>query len=213
MLVWCFTKSFALSYQSHVVRRGWPDHSDTARCAFATQPHNRMRRRKGSLPAHPKMSHTLIMNNILEDEAGLGRGYCPSRRYPLRFGKICMIENMRLTPALPMQMAPKKSGWKVTTNSVEASRFGQQNVSSRGDAIMWRLCLSTVRREKEKEIHSLRLAWVPSEITGWDIMCPFLIPQVRFWPRRICCNLEKNVQWYLCSVKKKSVTAIRKVRF
>lgn len=89
------------------------------------------------------MSHTLIMNNILDDEAGFGRGYCPRRRYPLRFGKICMIENMRLTAALPMQMAPKKRGWKVITNSVEASRFGQQNVSSRGDAIMCRLCLST----------------------------------------------------------------------
>lgn len=42
---------------------------------------------------------------------------------------------MRLRAALPRVKAPNRTGWKVTTNSVAESRFGQQKVSSRGDAI------------------------------------------------------------------------------
>lgn len=55
-----------------------------------------------------------------------------------------------------MQMAPKKSGWKVMTNSVDASRFGQQKVSSLGDAIMdcVKKCATVSGEEKkEKFIH------------------------------------------------------------
>lgn len=42
---------------------------------------------------------------------------------------------MRLRAALPKLNAPNKTGWKETTNSVAASLFGQQKVSSRGDAM------------------------------------------------------------------------------
>lgn len=88
------------------------------------------------LPVHPSMSHILMMNNIRDDDAGLGRGYCPSLLYPLRLGRICKIANRRLKAPLPRLKAPNRTGWKVTTNSVAASRFGQQKVSSRGDAMM-----------------------------------------------------------------------------
>lgn len=92
-----------------------------------------------SLPAHPSMSHILMMNNIREEDAGLGSGYCPSLLYPLRLGRSCKMANRRLRAALPKLSAPNKTGWKVTTNSVAASRFGQQKVSSRGEAMTaWR---------------------------------------------------------------------------
>lgn len=90
------------------------------------------------------MSHTLMMNRIREEDAGLGRGYCPSLLYPLRLGRICTTANTRLRTALPRLRAPNRTGWKETTNSVAASRFGQQNVSSRGDAM-------TERRGRERE--------------------------------------------------------------
>lgn len=45
------------------------------------------------------------------------------------------MEKKRLRDALATVSAPNRSGWKVTTNSVAASRFGQQNVSSRGEAM------------------------------------------------------------------------------
>lgn len=95
------------------------------------------------------------MNNIREEDAGLGSGYCPSLLYPLRFGRICKIAKMRLTTALPRLNAPNRTGWKVTTNSVVASRFGQQNVSSRGDAMPWtgqRYREREREREREKEV-------------------------------------------------------------
>lgn len=81
------------------------------------------------------MSHTLMMKRILEEDVGLGRGYCPSRLYPLCFGRSCSTANARLRAALPKLNAPNKTGWKETANSVAASLLGQQKVSSRGDAM------------------------------------------------------------------------------
>lgn len=81
------------------------------------------------------MSHMLMMNNIREEDAGLGSGYCPSLLYPLRLGRICKTAKTRLRLALPKPKAPNSTGWKETTNSVAASLFGQQKVSSRGDAM------------------------------------------------------------------------------
>lgn len=85
------------------------------------------------------------MNNIREEDAGRGRGYCPSLLYPLRLGSSCKVANRRLSDALPRVNALNRTGWKVTTNSVAASRFGQQKVSSRGEAMADR------RRQKERE--------------------------------------------------------------
>lgn len=81
------------------------------------------------------MSQTLMMKRIREEEAGRGRGYCPSLRYPFRFGRICTTAKMRLRAALPRLKAPNRTDWKFTTNPVAASRFGQQNVSRRGEAM------------------------------------------------------------------------------
>ncbi|MGH0137516.1 UNVERIFIED_CONTAM: hypothetical protein FKN15_025116 [Acipenser sinensis] len=52
----------------------------------------------------------LMMRRIRDEDVGFGRGYCPSVLYPLLLGKICRIANMRLTLALPMQIALKKRG-------------------------------------------------------------------------------------------------------
>lgn len=104
---------------------------------------SRRQRQMERLPAHPSMSHTLMMNRIREEDAGLGSGYCPSLLYPFRLGRSCKTENRRLRAALARVSAPNRTGWKVTTNSVAASRFGQQNVSSRGEAMAHR-----GRREK-----------------------------------------------------------------
>lgn len=93
------------------------------------------------------MSHTLMMNRIREEDAGLGSGYCPSLRYPLRFGAICRAANRRLSAAEPRLTAPNSTGWKDTTSSVAASRFGQQKVSSRGEAMVG----PERRRERERE--------------------------------------------------------------
>lgn len=87
------------------------------------------------LPAHPSMSHTLMIKRIREEDAGLGSGYCPSLRYPFLLGRSCKMENKRLRTALPRVSVPNSTGWKVTTKSVAASRFGQQKVSSRGEAM------------------------------------------------------------------------------
>lgn len=81
------------------------------------------------------MSHTLMMSSIREEDAGLGSGYCPSLLYPLRLGRSCRTAKMRLRAALARVSAPNSTGWKVTTKPVAASRFGQQNVSSRGEAM------------------------------------------------------------------------------
>lgn len=54
------------------------------------------------------------------------------------------MENKRLRTALPRVSVPNRTGWKVTTKSVAASRFGQQKVSSRGEAM-------ARRRRKGKE--------------------------------------------------------------
>lgn len=85
------------------------------------------------------------MNSILEEDAGLGRGYCPSLLYPLRFGRICRTVKMRLTAALPKVRAPNRTGWKATTSSVAELRFGQQKVSSRGEAILDRREMTATR--------------------------------------------------------------------
>lgn len=77
-----------------------------------------------------------MMNRILEEEAGFGSGYVPSRLYPLFFGRSCRREKMALIPALPTHIAVKNPGWKLTIKSVAASRFGQQNVSRRGEAML-----------------------------------------------------------------------------
>lgn len=95
------------------------------------------------LPAHPRMSHILMMNSIRDEDAGLGSGYCPSLLYPFRLGRSCKTESKRLRAALPKLNAPNKEGWKVTTNSVAASRFGQQKVSSLGEAM--------TRRRRERK--------------------------------------------------------------
>lgn len=95
------------------------------------------------LPAHPSMSQTLMMNRIREVDAGLGSGYRPILLYPFRLGRSCKTENKRLKAALARVSAPNRTGWKVTTNSVAGSRFGQQNVSIRGEAMAHR-----GRREK-----------------------------------------------------------------
>lgn len=76
-----------------------------------------------------------MMNSIREEDAGLGSGYCPSLLYPFRLGRSCKTESKRLKAALPKLNAPNKEGWKVSTNSVAASRFGQQKVSSLGEAM------------------------------------------------------------------------------
>lgn len=104
-----------------------------------------------SLPAHPRMSQTLMMNRIREEEAGRGRGYCPSLRYPFRFGRTCTTAKMRLRAALPRLRAPNSTGWKPTTNPVAASRFGQQNVSRRGEAMARRAACVRRREQKGKE--------------------------------------------------------------
>lgn len=98
-----------------------------------------------SLPMHPSMSHILMMNTIREEDAGLGSGYCPSLLYPLRLGRICKTANKRLRVALARPRAANKSGWKETTKSVAASRFGQQKVSSRGEAM-------ALREERNREV-------------------------------------------------------------
>lgn len=79
-----------------------------------------------------------MMKRIREEDAGLGRGYCPSLLWPFRLGRSCKTDNTRLNVALVRVSAPNRTGWKVTTNAVAASRFGQQNVSSRGEAIAHR---------------------------------------------------------------------------
>lgn len=90
-----------------------------------------------SLPTHPRISHTLMMNRILDDEAGFGSGYVPNRLYPLFLGRTCRREKITLSPALPAHIAVKKPGWKLIIKFVAASRFGQQNVSRRGEAMFW----------------------------------------------------------------------------
>lgn len=94
------------------------------------------------------MSHTLMMSNIREEEPGLRSGYCPSLLYPFRLGRSCKTANRRLRAALPKLSAPNKAGWKLTTNSVAASRFGQQKVSSRGEAMT--ACRRDGRRKGER---------------------------------------------------------------
>lgn len=96
------------------------------------------------LPAQPSASHTLMMNRIRDEDAGLGSGYWPSLLYPFRLGRSCKMENKRLRTALARVSVPNRTGWKPTTNSVAASRFGQQNVSSRGEAMAHR------RRREER---------------------------------------------------------------
>lgn len=93
------------------------------------------------------MSHTLMIRRIREEDAGLGSGYCPSLLYPFRLGSSCKMENKRLRTALLRVSVPNRTGWKVTTKSVAASRFGQQNVSSRGEAMAHRR-----RREKRATV-------------------------------------------------------------
>lgn len=132
-----------------VIRSSKQNHAAKTNSLFASTMKRKSRSvpAVSSLPVHPSMSHILMMNNIREEDAGLGRGYCPSLLYPLRFGRICKIANKKLKAALPRLKAPNKTGWKVTTNSVAASLFGQQKVSIRGDAMMdWR----KEQREKEK---------------------------------------------------------------
>lgn len=106
------------------------------------------------------MSHILMMNNIREEDAGLGSGYCPSLLYPLRLGRSCKIANRRLRAALPKLNAPNRTGWKVTTNSVAASRFGQQKVSSLGEAMTDR------RRQKER---GREREWEGEEEVGYGV--------------------------------------------
>lgn len=89
-----------------------------------------------SLPTHPRISHTLMMKRILDEEAGFGSGYVPNRLYPLLLGRICRKEKMMLTPALPAHIEVKKTGWKLMIKSVAASRFRQQKVSRRGEAML-----------------------------------------------------------------------------
>lgn len=108
------------------------------------------------LPAQPSTSHTLMMNRIREEDAGLGTGYWPSLLYPFRLGRSCKMENKRLRTALARVSVPNRTGWKPTTNSVAASRFGQQNVSSRGEAMAH-------RRRGEKEDRREKWATVSEE--------------------------------------------------
>lgn len=118
------------------------------------------------------MSHILMMNNILEEEAGLGSGYCPSLLYPLRFGRTCRTANMRLRAALPRLRDPNRTGWKETANSVAASRFGQQNVSSRGEAITDCGAMRRRRRwcsEEERERKRKRKWLSPWGSSPWQI--------------------------------------------
>lgn len=77
-----------------------------------------------------------MMNRILDEEAGFGSGYVPSRLYPLLLGRTCRREKIMLKPALPAHIAVKKPGWKPMMKSVAGSRFGQQNVSRRGEAML-----------------------------------------------------------------------------
>lgn len=91
---------------------------------------------RADLPAHPRMSHRLMMKRIRTEDAGLVRGNCPSLLKPLRLGKICKMAKTKLRAALDRVKTPNRVGWKETTKSVAASRFGQQKVSSRGDAMM-----------------------------------------------------------------------------
>lgn len=118
------------------------------------------------LPAHPSMSHILMMSNIREEDPGLRSGYCPSLLYPFRLGRSCRTANKRLRAALPKLSAPNKAGWKLTTNSVAASRFGQQKVSSRGEAMTacrregGARCVRSVRGEKKRTRNGRGNDWV-----------------------------------------------------
>lgn len=161
-----------------VIRSSKQNHAAKTNSLFASTMKRKSRSMPAvsSLPVHPNMSHILMMNNIREEDAGLGRGYCPSLLYPLRFGRICKIANKRLKAALPRLKAPNKTGWKVTTNSVAASRFGQQKVSIRGDAMMdWRKKQRGERERKKMNYRARRKKtkkrkwlspWPNWEITG-----------------------------------------------
>lgn len=107
---------------------------------------------RADLPAHPRMSHRLMMKRIRTEDAGLVKGNCPSLLKPLRLGKICKMAKTKLRAALDRVKTPNRVGWKETTKSVAASRFGQQKVSSRGDAMMeW-----TEREREERGRESRR---------------------------------------------------------
>jgi len=132
------------------------------------------------LPEHPKMSHTLMMSRILRDEAGLGRG----DRKLLRFGRICNTQKKKLRLALHAHIAVKSRGAKLMTNSVAGSRFGQQKVSSRGDAMaMTRRKESAVRmmtRRRRKRAKRMMMMKKLSHLSGLritssTIMCSGLI--------------------------------------
>lgn len=153
-----------------VIRSSKQNHAAKTNSLFASTMKRKSRSMPAvsSLPVHPSMSHILMMNNIREEDAGLGRGYCPSLLYPLRFGRICKIANKRLKAALPRLKAPNKTGWKVTTNSVAASRFGQQKVSIRGDAMMdWR---KKQRGERERKKMNYRARRKKTKKRKWEEM-------------------------------------------
>lgn len=158
------------------------------------------------LPAQPSMSQTLMMNRIREEDAGLGRGYCPSLLGPFRLGRSWKTEQDRLRAALARVSAPKSSGWKVTTSCVAASRFGQQNVSSRGEAMGGRRGRKEDRTEKwatvsggkRQERRTARVHDPSARNHGVGIvMCFRLIPPAapKRGPTKGCCVLQDVVLW------------------